>query len=176
MKIYTRKGDKCKTTLLGGVPVSKNNIRLEAYGTVDELIAHLALLSDFVKQEEYKSWILNIQDKLMIIAARLSYDGSVEATLPALQEEDVTWLEQSIDKMEAELSALQSFILPGGDVASSQAHVCRTICRRTERRIVSVYENTNPDELILKYMNRLSDFLFVFARYLLNKPSFWKRR
>ncbi len=167
MKIYTRKGDKCNTTLLGGVPVLKNHLRLEAYGTIDELIAHIALLHDITENNECKQWAITIQDKLMIIAAHLSYDGSVEINLPSLTDDDILWLEKTIDLMEENLEPLHAFILPGGNLVSSQAHLCRTVCRRAERISVAVFQETPFDELILKYLNRLSDFLFVLARFLL---------
>ncbi|MCX7862957.1 MAG: cob(I)yrinic acid a,c-diamide adenosyltransferase [Bacteroidales bacterium] len=171
MKIYTKKGDKCQTTLLGGNPVLKNNVRLHAYGTIDELISQLAVLHDLLEWNDIKDWIILIEDKLMICAAHVAFDGTKEITLPHLTENDVSWLEQQIDFMEKELSPLHHFILPGGHIASSQAHVCRTVCRRAERCIVDVYQQLPFDEVILKYTNRLSDFLFVLSRYILKRKG-----
>lgn len=170
-KIYTKNGDRCQTTLVGGVPVAKDHVRLEAYGTLDELIAHLALLHDMSEWDDIKEWILRIEDKLMICAAHVASDGTADIQLPSLVEGDVTWLEQTIDMMEQELKPLNHFILPGGHIMSSQAHVCRTVCRRAERCIVAVYHQQPFDELILKYMNRLSDFLFVLSRYILKRKG-----
>lgn len=170
-KIYTKKGDRCQTTLVGGIPVSKDHIRLEAYGTIDELIAHLALLHDELEWTDIKEWILNIEDKLMICAAHLASDGTADIQLPSLNEDDVTWLEQTIDKMEEELFTLNHFILPGGHAMASHAHLCRTVCRRAERIIVAVYRMQKFDDIILKYINRLSDFLFVLSRYILKRKG-----
>lgn len=166
MKIYTKKGDKCNTTLVGGVGVSKIHPRIEAYGTVDELIAHVGLLRDMLPIQQIKDDLLQLQDKLMIAAALLAYDSSVEVALPVLKEENVVWLEQAIDKMEEQLTPLSSFLLPGGHVAVSQSHVCRTICRRAERRIVELAQTTELNDVILKFFNRLSDYFFVLSRFI----------
>lgn len=166
MKIYTKKGDKCNTTLVGGVGVSKIHPRIEAYGTVDELIAHVGLLSDMLTDNEIKSSLLKLQDKLMIAAAQLAYDKSVKLSLPEISNQDVEWLEQSIDAMEEKLTPLTHFLLPGGHIAISQAHVCRTVCRRAERRIVELNQSFKVEEEILKYFNRLSDYFFVLSRFI----------
>ena len=166
MKIYTKKGDKCNTTLVGGVGVSKINTRIEAYGKVDELIAHVGLLRDMLPILPIKDELLQLQDKLMIAAALLAYDRTVEVALPSLKEENVVWLEHSIDKMEEQLTPLSSFLLPGGHIAVSQSHVCRTVCRRAERRIVELAQTAELDEVILKYFNRLSDYFFVLSRFI----------
>ncbi len=166
MKIYTKKGDKCHTTLVGGVKVSKIHPRIEAYGTVDELIAHIGLLRDMLQTDQCRSSLLHVQDRLMIAAALLASDHSQDIQLPELKDTDVEWLEQSIDKMEEKLQPLTSFILPGGHVAVSQCHICRTVCRRAERRIVELTQSTEIDEVILKYFNRLSDYFFVLARFI----------
>ncbi len=171
MKIYTRKGDNCQTILVGGVFVSKNNIRLEAYGTIDELIAHLALLHDYLEYADLRTYIQIVQDKLMITSALIAYDGSVEVDLPQIYEDDVLWIENKIDELDCELKPLSSFILPGGDITISQAHVCRAVCRRAERKIVNVHMNYKIDEVVLKYFNRLSDFLFVFARFIAKRKN-----
>jgi len=166
MKIYTKKGDKCNTTLIGGVGVSKIHPRIEAYGTVDELIAHIGLLRDLVVNDEIKNALLHLQDKLMIAAAQLAYDKSIKLSIPEIISKDVEWLEHAIDQMEEELTPLNHFLLPGGHVAVSQAHVCRTVCRRAERRIVELNQSFQVDEEILKFFNRLSDYLFVLSRFI----------
>jgi|YNPMSStandDraft_1061717.scaffolds.fasta_scaffold00302_7 cob(I)alamin adenosyltransferase len=171
MKIYTRKGDNCETKLVGGVTVPKNHIRLDAYGTIDELIAHLALLHDFLEYDDIKLWLTNIQDKLMIAAALIASDGSTQVSLPSINQNDVLWLENTIDEMDKCLVSLNNFILPGGDVCVSQAHICRTICRRAERHIVSVHKKYRVEPILLLYFNRLSDFLFVLARFIAKRKN-----
>lgn len=175
MKIYTRKGDNCLTNLVGGIPVSKNNIRLEAYGTIDELIAHLALLHDFIEYEEVKILIRTIQDKLMVAASLIASDGTTHTALPCINDDDVLWIENKIDEMEKELKPLINFILPGGNVAISQTHICRTVCRRAERNIVSVHKKYKVEPTLLKYFNRLSDFLFVLARFIAKNKNIEER-
>jgi len=171
MKIYTKKGDKCNTTLIGGVGVSKIHPRIEAYGTVDELIAHVGLLRDLATDNEIKDALLYLQDKLMVAAAQLAYDKSIKLTIPEILPKDVEWLEQAIDNMEASLTPLNNFLLPGGSWAVSQAHVCRTVCRRAERRIVELNQSFQVDEEILKFFNRLSDYFFVLSRFIAQKSN-----
>ncbi|NSW45499.1 MAG: cob(I)yrinic acid a,c-diamide adenosyltransferase [Bacteroidales bacterium] len=171
MKIYTKKGDKCNTTLIGGVGVSKIHPRIEAYGTVDELIAHVGLLRDMATDNEIKDALLYLQDKLMVAAAQLAYDKSVKLNIPEILSKDVEWLEHAIDNMEASLTPLNNFLLPGGSWAVSQAHVCRTVCRRAERRIVELNQSFQVDEEILKFFNRLSDYFFVLSRFIAKKTN-----
>jgi cob(I)alamin adenosyltransferase len=172
MKIYTRTGDKGKTTLTGGKPVSKTHSRIEAYGTVDELIAHIGLLRDMLDRDDLKKFLLDIQDKLMTCAAILSADcEDCGVKIPELNEADVYSLEKSIDDMESTLIPLNSFVLPGGHVISSQCHVARTVCRRTERQIIRLSEELFVPETVIKYINRLSDYLFVLARKVLRDLS-----
>jgi cob(I)alamin adenosyltransferase len=167
MKIYTKTGDKGKTSLVGGKIVSKNHQRIEAYGTVDELIAFLGLLRDHLKKENLQSKIIKIQDDLMICAAILATDcDNCEIKIPKLSEENIVWLETEIDNMENTLPRLSKFILPGGHPAVSFCHVARTVCRRAERTILSINDIEKIPVEILKYMNRLSDYLFVFSRLL----------
>lgn len=167
MKIYTKKGDTGTTSLLGGTRVPKDDLRLEAYGTVDELNAHLGLLSDQEAAKEYLSLIREVQNKLFTVGSHLANDADKSHfQLPELKPEDITLLEKSIDVLTDELPELKNFILPGGHVANSVAHVCRCVCRRAERRVAALTHEIEIDANILVYLNRLSDWLFVFARYL----------
>lgn len=167
MKLYTKKGDAGQTGLLGGTRVPKYDLRIEAYGTVDELNANLGLLSDQDMAKEYLSLIREVQNKLFTIGSHLANDAEASHfSLPELKQEDIELLEKSIDKLTDELPPLKNFVLPGGHPSNSIAHVCRTVCRRAERRVAEVSNSTELAPLILIYLNRLSDWLFVFARYL----------
>jgi len=183
MKIYTKTGDSGKTSLLGGTKVFKNNPRIEAYGAVDELNSYIGLLSDFSNDDNAKVILKEIQDRLFTIGAELACDPDKNSrmALPDLHESDVELLEKEIDKMQEELPVMKNFILPGGHPAVSFAHVARCVCRRAERCVVNLQENKGAvDQLIIKYLNRLSDYLFVLARYLgmkNNAPEIiWKAR
>ena len=181
MKIYTRTGDKGRTTLTGGKPVLKTHIRIEAYGTVDELIAQIGLLHDMIEQKELKSELLEIEDRLMTCAAILATDcEDCGLKIPEITDTDTTTLEKAIDAMEIKLPQLTSFILPGGHVISSHCQVARTICRRAERQIIKLSEELFVPVTVIKYVNRLSDYLFVLARKVLhdlNKEDIpWKPR
>jgi cob(I)alamin adenosyltransferase len=168
MKIYTRSGDAGNTSLVGGKRVPKNNLRIEAYGTIDELISHVGLLRDEVLREEYRQWLVGIQDRLMTCAAILASDcEDCTVKVPAIRPADIQMLEDAIDLMEKDLPGLTSFVLPGGHRLSSLSHIARTVCRRAERRIVEVKTKHFVPDIVLQYINRLSDFLFVFARKLL---------
>jgi cob(I)alamin adenosyltransferase len=169
MKIYTRKGDKGKTTLAGGSPVKKTHIRIEAYGSVDELIAHIALLHDLVTDPEQKAFLMRIEERLMTCAAILATE-CVECPfkVPQMKDSDITVLEKAIDAMEKELEPLRSFVLPGGHPVSSQGHVARTVCRRAERQIIRLSDELFVPEPVIKYINRLSDYLFVLSRRILH--------
>jgi len=171
MKIYTRKGDNCQTTLVGGVPIEKDDIRLEVYGTIDELICNVGFLHDLIDDNNVKNMLIKIQSQLMIAAANFAYDGSKDISLPSLKEENVKWIELNIDEMEKSLTPLNSFILPCGSLSISQAHICRTVCRRAERIIVSLYKKYKFDPIYLKYFNRLSDLFFILARYFAKKNN-----
>jgi len=167
--IYTKGGDKGETSLLGGKRVPKFHQRIEAYGTVDELMAHTALLRDQIPSEEeaLRAELLVILDLLMRSASVLAADcDDCKATLPFISEENVSFLEQSIDRMDAELEPLTSFILPGGHQVVSQAHVARTVCRRGERAILRLAADEEVDEIILRFFNRLSDYYFLLSRKL----------
>ncbi len=165
-KIYTKTGDKGQTSLWGGARVPKHHIRIEAYGTVDELNSHIGLLRDHLQKEEMRQNLKNIQDRLFTLGSILATDpekaGKIET--PDLQDSDVEILEQGIDEMEQQLPALKNFILPGGHPAVSFCHVARCVCRRAERLAVALDEIEPTQPLVLRYLNRLSDYLFVLAR------------
>lgn len=160
------------TSLLGGKRVSKHHVRIEAYGTIDELMAHTALLRDMSANEESSDQLLVILERLMSMASLVAAEGNdLPVNMPSLSENDVEYLENCIDRMDHELPKLNTFILPGGDASSSQAHVARTICRRTERTILRLADSEPVDELIIKYINRLSDYYFLLSRYLAFKSG-----
>mgnify|MGYP000008667388 FL=1 len=168
MKIYTRNGDKGKTQLLGGTVVEKNNNRIECYGSIDELNAHIGNLHDQEIPDNIKKTLFIIQNKLFDMGSNIAYDQkNKNIELPILKEKDLKYLEEVIDELEKELPMLSNFILPSGDKTASLCHICRTVCRRAERRIVSIHSDLDSNNLNLKYLNRLSDFLFVLSRYLL---------
>ncbi len=167
LRIYTKTGDTGQTTLIGGKRVPKYHIRIEAYGTVDELNSFLGVIRDQDIDSHYKKVLLNIQERLFIAESLLAKDESdVEVPLPCLQEDDILFLEKEIDAMEKDLPKLQSFILPGGHLPSSHTHVARCVCRRAERIIILLSEQLPVQQLLIRYFNRLSDYLFVLARKL----------
>lgn len=165
-KIYTKTGDKGETGLVGGSRVPKYHLRIESYGTIDELNAVLGLLSSHIKEEELKAVFQKIQSYLFTIGSHLAADEKNKMTLPSLSDKETQTLEHWIDKAEETLPALKNFILPGGEVSASYAHLARTVCRRAERRIVELSSTCEVDKSIVIYINRLSDFLFVVARKL----------
>jgi cob(I)alamin adenosyltransferase len=168
MKIYTRTGDKGKTTLVSGKPVPKTHVRIEAYGTVDELIAHIGMLRDMTEDDTLRAFLLDVQDRLMTCAAILASDcEDCQVRIPEIREADILDLESAIDLMEASLPILKSFVLPGGHVISSQCHIARTVCRRAERQIIRLSSELFVPDTVIKYINRLSDYLFVLARKVL---------
>ena len=166
MKIYTKTGDKGETSLLSGSRVSKSDIRIEAYGTVDELNSNLGLIRDQVTDGTLEEFITSIQAYLFTIGSHLADDGKREFNLPELTEDSIKLLEDAIDMMNESVPPMTNFILPGGHTLISQAHVSRTICRRAERRVVDLTRLGGDYDLIVRYLNRLSDYLFVLARYL----------
>ena len=183
IKIYTKTGDLGKTSLIGGTKVPKSHIRIEAYGTVDELNSFIGLTCDQLNHEHLKTILKEIQDRLFTIGSSLACDPEKEPVLkiPDLKEADIVFLEKEIDKMNEELAPMKSFILPGGHISISTAHVTRCVCRRAERLCVNMQENNLfVDPLVIKYLNRLSDYFFVLARYiglLLNVVDIpWKPR
>lgn len=165
MKIYTKKGDAGETALFGGSRVPKHHARIEAYGTVDELNSFLGLLRDQDIENVHRDLLLFIQERLFTAGSTLAADPSKgNLVVPDMTDDDITRLEQAIDKMEEELPPLKNFILPGGHPAVSYCHVARCVCRRAERQIVALNEQEQVPEIIIRFMNRLSDYLFVLAR------------
>jgi cob(I)alamin adenosyltransferase len=168
MKIYTKTGDKGTTALVGGKRVNKSEIRIEAYGTVDELISQLGWLRDQPVSSDIRDLIIRIQDRLMVCAAILATETKKgKPYKPELSDSDITELEDAIDRMEKRLPSLTSFVIPGGHPLSSAAQISRTVCRRAERRIVELSVKHFVPEIVLHYINRLSDFLFVLSRKIL---------
>ncbi|MBN2214794.1 MAG: cob(I)yrinic acid a,c-diamide adenosyltransferase [Bacteroidales bacterium] len=167
MKIYTKTGDTGETSLLGGRRVSKSDKRIAAYGTVDELIAFIGLLRDQSVAAKISKDLIQIQDKLMVCASMLAAGcDDCQNRLPELKDKDVDFLEKEIDSMTVRLPHLSSFILPGGHQAVSVCHIVRTVCRRAERSIIELKENNYVPEIILRFINRLSDYFFVLSRSL----------
>jgi cob(I)alamin adenosyltransferase len=182
-KIYTKTGDKGKTALIGGTKVPKSHLRIETYGTVDELNSYIGLVNDHITDAATNTLLKEIQDRLFTIGASLATDPEKETgmSIPDLKAEDVQLLEKSMDAMNEELPVMKSFILPGGHVAVSTCHVARCVCRRAERLCVGMQEEgLFIEPLVLQYTNRLSDYLFVLARWIghrLNVPEVtWKPR
>lgn len=164
-KIYTRTGDEGETSLLGGQRVLKSNERIEAYGTLDELNAFIGLVADFCQDIEARELLILIQKDIFTIESHFAASlPEFEENLPKLTESDIEMIEKEIDKMNENLPLLDSFILPIGHPSISSAHVARTVCRRAERRMVSVLSGSEQELLGLKFINRLSDFFFVLAR------------
>ena len=167
-KIYTKTGDLGLTSLIGGTKVPKSHLRIETYGTVDELNSYIGLISDLLTDLKSKSILKLIQDRLFTIGSSLACDPAKEPLMkiPDLKEEDITLLETEIDSMNAALPEMKHFILPGGHVAISTTHIARCVCRRAERLCVNMKEQDFfVEPLVIKYLNRLSDYLFVLARF-----------
>ena len=183
LKIYTKTGDLGKTSLIGGTKVFKSNIRIETYGTIDELNSYIGLVGDYCSDDHSKKILKEIQDRLFTIGSSLACDPEKEQKLkiPDLKETDVELLEKEIDAMNERLPEMKHFILPGGHVTVSTIHIARCVCRRAERWCVNMQEQSLfVEPLIIKYLNRLSDYLFVLARYtghlLQVKEIIWKPR
>lgn len=166
MKIYTRTGDDGTTGLIGGTRVKKYNIRLEAYGTVDELNSYIGLIRSLMKDYPCDAVLEKIQIKLFVIGANLATEiaGEMIKQQVPCRESDIQFLENEMDRMIEVLPPLNHFILPGGSQANAFCHVARTVCRRAERRIVELSEKSEVDTILIKYINRLSDYLFVLSR------------
>lgn len=182
-RVYTKTGDKGSTALIGGKRVGKDHIRIEAYGTVDELNAHIGVLTSYVQNESSIEELREIQDRLFTICSVLATDPdkNVRMSLPDLHEEDVVFLEKAIDQMEEQLPPLRKFVLPGGTAGNGFAHVARCVCRRAERICVAMVNNDEyVPEIVLTYLNRLSDYLFVISRLILiqagEKDVEWRAR
>ena len=165
-KVYTKTGDKGETSIIGGIRVKKSCERLEAYGTVDELSSHLGLLASMLPDGEDKDLIIRIQNNLFSVCSNLATDQSQTPLYDSakLPDGEIEILEHEVDEIMNLLPERQGFILPGGTQAAAQAHVCRTVCRRAERRIVALSEVAQISPETQQYINRLSDYLFVLAK------------
>jgi len=174
MKIYTKTGDKGQTSLFGGSRVLKSDLRIESYGTVDELNANIGLLRDNLTKKSLKNDLLKIQNQLFTIGSMLATNpdkktlksGKDRLNIPLITTKDVFYLEHQIDKINTNLPKMTHFIIPGGHPLVSSCHISRTVCRRAERQVVALKENSFVENVIIEYLNRLSDFLFVLARKL----------
>lgn len=175
MKIYTKTGDKGQTSLIGGTRVPKFNSRIEAYGTVDELNSYIGLIRDQQIDEQSKSILIEIQDRLFTIGSMLASDPDKSKTsgersrtmkIPGLLENDILLLENEMDKMNESLPEMKSFVLPGGHTTVSFCHIARCVCRRAERNVIYLSESSFVSDLVIKYLNRLSDYLFMLSRKL----------
>jgi len=183
LKIYTKTGDKGTTSLIGGTKVPKSHLRIEAYGTVDELNSYIGLCIDLLEDQASKNILLEVQDRLFTIGSSLACDPIKEPKMriPDLKVADVHLLENEIDRINEVLPPMKSFILPGGHPTVSQIHIARCVCRRAERCCVRLeLESLEVEPIILQYLNRLSDYLFILSRYagkLLQAPEIpWKPR
>ncbi len=166
MKVYTKTGDKGETSLVGGQRISKCCQRLESYGTTDELNSHIGLLISYATDQIDKDFLLDVQAKLFVVGGYLATDNSQREVREGniVTPEMVENVEKEIDRLQEMLPPLRLFILPGGSQAASQAHVCRTVCRRTEREILRLAQEAHVDDNVISYVNRLSDYFFVLAR------------
>ncbi len=165
MKIYTKKGDKGTTGLIGGTRVKKDNVRIESYGTIDELNAYIGLLADIISDKDLIKELNEIQDRLFTIGSILAADPDKSSMkLPPLLNEDIENLEMWIDKNNSALPEMRFFILPGGHQHISFCHIARCVCRRAERRVVELNGIESIDEKVITYLNRLSDYLFILCR------------
>jgi cob(I)alamin adenosyltransferase len=172
VKVYTKTGDKGTTALIGGRRVTKNHIRIHAYGSVDELMANVAVVHDHLDNHAIKTQLLTIQDRLMTCATILAADcDDCEVNLPTISPVDIEQLETWMDTMDKELPQLSYFVLPGGDKAGSFCHIARTVCRRCERLSIDVQEQEGGCETVVRYLNRLSDFFFVLGRWVMNEKK-----
>jgi cob(I)alamin adenosyltransferase len=182
-KIYTKTGDLGNTSLIGGTKVPKSHLRIESYGTIDELNSYIGLVGDLLTDDHSKLILREVQDRLFTVGSSLACDPDKEPLMkiPDLKPEDIVLLEKEIDRMNDILPVMKSFILPGGHPAVSTIHVARCVCRRAERLCVHMQqENLFVDPLVIQYINRLSDYLFMLARYtghLMQVPEIpWKPR
>ncbi len=181
MKIYTKTGDKGQTSLIGGTRVPKHHIRIESYGTVDELNSWIGLINDQDIAQESKTILSEIQDRLFTIGSSLASDPEKsKMKIPDLHQSDIELLENQIDKMNEVLPEMRNFILPGGHTTISYCHLARCVCRRAERNVIHLHETEYVNEIVIVYLNRLSDYLFVLARFIAHQMNVneiaWKAR
>ncbi len=181
MKLYTKTGDKGSTGLIGGTRVSKADVRLEAYGTVDELNAQIGVLISLGLKSEHADFLRNMQNLLFTVGSNLATDTfkTDYKTASVMKEEFISAVEKEIDRLDQKLQPLQQFIIPGGTHRAAQCHVCRTVARRAERRIVEMNDVYSVDNKVIVYVNRLSDYFFALSRMLLQeeevKEISWKQ-
>lgn len=181
MKIYTKTGDKGQTSLVGGTRVLKTELRIEAYGTVDELNSYVGLVRDQVVNNDRKDILKEIQDRLFTIGSILASEPEqTKKRIPDLHESDIELLEKEMDRMDESLEPMRFFILPGGHQSVSFGHLARTVCRRAERVVIRLSQETEVDDLVIRYLNRLSDYLFVLCRMMIKDLNIeeisWKPR
>jgi cob(I)alamin adenosyltransferase len=181
MKIYTKTGDKGTTALFGGKRVSKADLRIDTYGTVDELNSWMGVIRDQAVNISRNEELIEIQDRLFTIGSILATElGNTKVKVPALHESDITYLEKKIDEMESTLEPMKVFVLPGGHESVSFGHVARTVCRRAERLVIALDATEKVNEGVVKYLNRLSDYLFVLCRKMTSElkavETPWKPR
>jgi cob(I)alamin adenosyltransferase len=181
MKIYTKTGDTGQTSLVGGTRVSKTELRIEAYGTVDELNSYVGLLRDQAVNDSRKDILKEIQDRLFTIGSILASEPEqTKKRIPDLHESDIELLEKEMDRMDESLEPMRFFILPGGHQSVSFGHLARTVCRRAERIVLRLSEESEVNDLVVKYLNRLSDYLFVLCRMMIKDLNIeeisWKPR
>jgi cob(I)alamin adenosyltransferase len=181
MKVYTKTGDTGKTSLFGGKRVPKHDLRIDAYGTVDELNSYIGLIRDQNMDEQSITILIEVQDRLFTLGSILATEpGNTKVKVPQLVPEDILLLENQMDEMNEHLPEMRSFVLPGGHTTVSYCHITRCVCRRAERLISHLAENEEIDPLVLQYLNRLSDYLFVLARKIVVdkkvKEVEWKPR
>ena len=171
MKIYTKTGDKGMTSLVNGTRIPKNNIRVEAYGTVDELNAHIGMLRDMANDKNISSTLYEIQKVLFVVQTRLAIDPTKPCSLflPDMRTPYIEFLETEIDNMQKLLGEFKAFLISGGHPLLSQCHIARCVCRRAERCIVSLSRQSEVDDIVLQYINRLSDYLFMLSRFITHK-------
>jgi cob(I)alamin adenosyltransferase len=181
MKIYTKTGDKGSTSLFGGKRVLKSDLRIDTYGTIDELNSWIGVLRDQPVNQNRSAALIEIQDRLFTIGSILATEpGNTKVKIPALSENDIMFLEKEIDALDAALPPMKFFVLPGGHPSVSFGHVVRTVCRRAERLVIALNQTEPLNEIVIKYLNRLSDYLFMLCRsmsYELNvSETPWKPR
>ncbi|MDZ7898620.1 MAG: cob(I)yrinic acid a,c-diamide adenosyltransferase [Arcicella sp.] len=181
MKIYTKTGDNGETSLVGGTRVSKTELRIEAYGTTDELNSYIGLVRDQAVNANRKELLKEIQDRLFTIGSILASEPEqTKKRIPDLHESDIELLEKSMDDMDKNLEPMRFFILPGGHESISFGHLARTVCRRAERVVLRLSLETEVNELVIRYLNRLSDYLFVLCRMMAKdlgiEENAWKPR
>lgn len=178
MKIYTKTGDSGETSLFSGGRVSKSGLRIKAYGSTDELNSFIGLLTASDINIAHKKILLQIQNKIYNIGSILAVKGETTFSVPKIKPEDIELLENEIDHLNKELPPLKDFIIPGGNIVTAQCHVCRSVCRRAEREVVELASSEKIDILVIQYLNRLSDYLFVLARKISKdtnaKETIWK--